>query len=140
MFEAYGSSLNKAKMPREKSRISWNLFSFSPTRNHNKKWNSRGLACWNNQTWSYQPFHQSSGEYIPWQLVQIQKPHGVCCIPRRQNIKMLFPAADYDTVTFLAKKKNTLVSNWDLTKHNELSVLSAFLSWESPTTMETEPN
>lgn len=26
MFEAYGASLNKAKMPQQKSRISWNLF------------------------------------------------------------------------------------------------------------------
>lgn len=30
MFEAYGASLNKAKMPQQKSRISWNLFFFPP--------------------------------------------------------------------------------------------------------------
>lgn len=94
MFEAYCASLYKPKMPQQKFRISWNIFSFSPTRNDNKSWNSRGLACWNNQTWNYQPFHQSSGEYIPWQLVQIQRPHGVCCIPKKQNMKILSPA-DY---------------------------------------------
>lgn len=103
MFGVYCASSQKAKMPQQKSRISWNLF--SPYKEWQRKLNSHGLACWNNQTWSYQPFHQSSGEYIPWQPVQIQRPHGVCCIPERQNIKTLFPTADYDTVILLLKLK-----------------------------------
>lgn len=71
-----------------------------------------GLACWNNQIWSYLPSHQNSGGCIPEQLAQIQRLHVVCYIPRGRNNYRLPWLLDKHFDVFLQETLHTRQFAW----------------------------